>query len=144
MLFLKSALFALSDRPASSFTHCAKNHIFLYQMFLKKWSFQKNCTGIWSSFYYQKRWYLFFQKIWYFILHFLFFIFLWYFFFGQKMRDMIFVKKYMEMWYFMYKGFKFDFFFSLFSWRYSAMTNRQYSVAFCPQELHLEVCLSIN
>ena len=35
MLFLKSALFALLYRAASSFTHCTKNHIFFFQMFLK-------------------------------------------------------------------------------------------------------------
>ena len=31
---------------------------------LKRWSFQKNCTGIWSFLYYQERWYFFFPKIW--------------------------------------------------------------------------------
>ena len=30
---------------------------------LKRWSFQKNRTGIWSFLYYQERWYFFFPKI---------------------------------------------------------------------------------
>ena len=37
---------------------------FLFSNVLKRWSFQKNRTGIWSFLYYQKRWYFFFQKIW--------------------------------------------------------------------------------
>ena len=37
-----------------------------------------------------------------------------------------------------------DFFFNLFSWRYFAMNNLQYFVAFNPQELCFEVCLSAN
>ena len=39
------------------------------------------------------------------------------------------------------KARKFDFFFNLFGWRYSAMKNLQYSVPFSPQELYLEVSL---
>ena len=37
---------------------------FLFPHALKRWSFQKNCTGIWSFLYYQERWYFFFPKIW--------------------------------------------------------------------------------
>ena len=40
---------------------------------LKRWSFQKNCSGTWSFLYYLERW-VFFPKIWY-------------FFFGRKMKD---------------------------------------------------------
>ena len=43
---------------------------------LKRWSFQKNRAGIWSFLYYLERWYFF--------------------------RKMIFRKKYMETWYFLY------------------------------------------
>ena len=43
---------------------------------LKRCSFQKNRTGIWSFFHYQERWRFFFPKIWY-------------FFYGRKMRDNI-------------------------------------------------------
>ena len=41
---------------------------------LKRWSFQKNCTGIWSFLYHEERWHFFFPKIWY-------------FFYGRKMKD---------------------------------------------------------
>ena len=37
---------------------------FLFQDVLKRWSFQKNCTGIWSFLYYWERWYFFFPNIW--------------------------------------------------------------------------------
>ena len=37
---------------------------FLFPDILKRWSFQKNCAGIWSFLYYQERWYFFFRKIW--------------------------------------------------------------------------------
>ena len=37
---------------------------FLFPNVLKRWSFQKNCAGIWSFLYYQEGWYFFFQKIW--------------------------------------------------------------------------------
>ena len=56
----------------------------------KRWSFQKNCTGIWSFIYHEERWYFFFPKIWY-------------FFYGLKMKE-IFLKKYMEIWCFLYVG----------------------------------------
>ena len=32
----------------------------------KRWSFQKNCTGIWSFLYHEERWHFFFPKIEYF------------------------------------------------------------------------------
>ena len=41
-------------------------------------------------------------------------------------------------------GWKFDFFFNLFGWRYSAMNDLQYFDPFSPKELRLEVCLSAN
>ena len=37
---------------------------FLFPDVLKRWSFQKNCGGIWSFLYYRERWYFFFPKIW--------------------------------------------------------------------------------
>ena len=37
---------------------------FLFPDVLKRWSFQKNCAGIWSFLYYGERWYFFFPKIW--------------------------------------------------------------------------------
>ena len=55
---------------------------------LKRWSFQKNRTGIWSFLYYQERWYFFFPKIWSYSL--------------DRKWKMIFLKKYMEIWYFLY------------------------------------------
>ena len=57
---------------------------FLFPNILKRWSFQKNCTGIWSFLYYQEGWYFFFPKIWP----------LW---LGRKGK-MIFLKKYLEIW----------------------------------------------
>ena len=36
---------------------------FNFPNFLTKWSFQKNCIGIWSFLHYQERWYFFFPKI---------------------------------------------------------------------------------
>ena len=36
--------------------------------FLKRWSFQKNCIGIWPFLYHKERWHFFFPKILYFFL----------------------------------------------------------------------------
>ena len=44
------------------FTLHEKSH-FLFPNVLRRSSFQKNCTGIWSFLYYQERWYFFFPKI---------------------------------------------------------------------------------
>ena len=41
---------------------------------LKRWSFQKSCTGIWPFLYSEERWHFFFPKIWY-------------FFYRRKMKD---------------------------------------------------------
>ena len=60
---------------------------FLFPDILKRWSFQKNCAGIWSFLYYQERWYFFFPKIWSYTL-------------GGKWK-MIFLKKHTEIWYFL-------------------------------------------
>ena len=56
----------------------------------KRWSFQKNCTGIWSFLYHEERWHFFFPKIWY--------------FFTDEKWKIIFLKKYMEKWCFLYVG----------------------------------------
>ena len=61
--------------------------------------------------------------------------------------NIIFLKKYMEIWYFLYIYINVTNMispFNLFSWRYSTMKNLQYSVLFSLQELYLEVCLSVN
>ena len=60
---------------------------FLFPDVLKRWSFQKNCGGIWSFLYYRQRWYSFFPKIWYYTL--------------DGKWKMIFLKKYTETWYFL-------------------------------------------
>ena len=60
---------------------------FLFADVLKRWSFQKNCAGIWSFLYYRERWYFFFPKIWSYTL--------------DGKWKMIFLKKYMEIWYFL-------------------------------------------
>ena len=36
---------------------------FLFPDVLKRWSFRKNCPGIWSFYYYWERWHFFFPKI---------------------------------------------------------------------------------
>ena len=48
--------------------HCTKNHIFFFANILKRWSSQKNSTGIWSFLYHQEIWYFFSPKIWYYSL----------------------------------------------------------------------------
>ena len=60
---------------------------FLFPDVLKRWSFQKNRTGIRSFLYYQERWCFFPENI---IL-----------FFRRKMKDDLCRKKYMEIWYFL-------------------------------------------
>ena len=60
---------------------------FLFPNVLKRWSFQKNCAGIWSFLYYQQRWYFFFPKIWSYTL--------------DGKWKMIFLKKDTEIWYFL-------------------------------------------
>ena len=63
---------------------------FLSPNVLKRWSFQKNRTGIWSFLYYQERWYFFFPKIWSYS--------------SDTKGKMIFLKKkkkYLEIWYFL-------------------------------------------
>ena len=42
----------------------ARKTTFFFSNVLKRWSFQKSRTGIWSFLYYQERWYYFFPKIW--------------------------------------------------------------------------------
>ena len=44
--------------------HCKGKPYFLSPDVLKRWSFQKNCIGIWSFLHYQERLYFFFPKIW--------------------------------------------------------------------------------
>ena len=120
---------------------------FLFPNVLKRWPFQKNCTGIWSFLYYQERWYFFFPKIWSYSLdtkgkmiffkkntwkydiffkcsekmvfpknsrlNMIFFVisgkmvFLFsrkydIFSFGRKWKKVIFIKKSVEIWYFLY------------------------------------------
>ena len=60
---------------------------FLFPDVLKRWSFQKNCAGIWSFLYYQERSCFFFPKIWSYTL-------------GGKWK-MIFLKKYTKIWQFL-------------------------------------------
>ena len=60
---------------------------FLFPDVLKRWSFQKNWAGIWSSLYYQERWYFLFPKIWSYTL--------------DGKWKMIFLKIYTEIWYFL-------------------------------------------
>ena len=69
-------------------SHCTKNHIFFFHTFWKHGLSKRNRTGIYFL-YYQERRYFFFPKIWYFC-------------FGQKMKEDNFIKKRVEIWYFLY------------------------------------------
>ena len=60
---------------------------FLFPDVLKRWSFQKNCAGIWSFLYYRERWYFFFPKIWSYTL--------------DRKWKIIFLEKHTEIWYFL-------------------------------------------
>ena len=60
---------------------------FLFPDVLKGWFFQKYCAGICSFLYYHERWYFFFSKIWSYL-------------FDGKGK-IIFLKKYMEIWFFL-------------------------------------------
>ena len=62
---------------------------FLFTDVLKRYSFQKNCTGIWSFLYYRERWYSFLPKIWSHHLS-----------PRRKMKNHLSQKNYMEIWYF--------------------------------------------
>ena len=60
---------------------------FLFPDVLKRWSFQRNCAGIWFFLYYQERRYFFFPKIWPYTL--------------DGKWKMIFLKNYTEIRYFL-------------------------------------------
>ena len=60
---------------------------FLFPDVLKRWSFQKNCAGIWSFLYYWERWYFYFPKIWSYP--------------QTENERWSFSKKYTEIWYFL-------------------------------------------
>ena len=49
-------------QPGFTYRVLPKKPYFLLPNVLKRWSFPKNCTGIWSFLYYQERWYFFFPK----------------------------------------------------------------------------------
>ena len=69
---------------------------FLFPDVLKRWSFQKNCAGIWSFLYYRERWYFYFPKIW---------------FYPQTENERwSFSKKYTEIWYFLQMFWKYGLF----------------------------------
>ena len=56
---------------------------FLFPNILRRWSFWKNCAGMWSFLYYQEEWYLFFPKISFYSLNEkwkMIFLKIWYFF----------------------------------------------------------------
>ena len=65
---------------------------FLFPCALKRWSFQKYCSGTWSILYYRGRWYFALPKIWSYTL--------------DGKWKMIFLKKYMEIWYFLQASWK--------------------------------------
>ena len=83
---------------------------FLFPDVLKRWSFQKNCAGIWFL-YYRERWY--FLCFYDFLCFFYFLLFIYDIFFPENMIlhfggkwKMIFLKKYTEMWYFLQTSWK--------------------------------------
>ena len=60
---------------------------FFFPDVLQRWSFKRNCAGIWSFLYYRERWYFFFPKIWSYTL--------------DGKWKMIFLKNYTEIRYFL-------------------------------------------
>ena len=83
--FLKISSYSLDKKWKMIFLKKINSNMIFSSNVLKRWYFQINWTGIWSCLYYLKRWCFFFRKIWY-------------FFFEQK----IFLKKYIELRYFLY------------------------------------------
>ena len=65
---------------------------FLFPDALKSWSFHQNCTGTWSFLYCRERWHSLFPKIWSYTID------------GKS--NMIFLKIYMEIWYFLHTPWK--------------------------------------
>ena len=69
---------------------------FLFPDVLKRWSFPKNCAGIWSFLHYWERWYFFLPKIWSYTLD-----GKWQVIFLKKMHgNMIFSSNFLKRWFF--------------------------------------------
>ena len=81
--------FPPSHLPAGN---AARKPYFLFPDALERWSFQKDCAGTWSFLYYRERWCFLFPKIWSYKIH------------GKW--KMMFLKKYMELWYFLQASWK--------------------------------------
>ena len=66
-ILLASVIFVLSTRRFEDQLMWRSLHgkpYFLFPDVLKRWSFQKNCAGMWTFLYYRERWYYSFLKIW--------------------------------------------------------------------------------
>ena len=76
---------------------------------MKRWSFLKNCAGIWSFLYYREIWYFFFPKIWSCSLD-----RKWKMIFLKKIHRNIFSSNFLKRWYFQ-KGPRWDMIFLVLS-----------------------------
>ena len=95
--FLKIWSYSLDGKWKMIFLKKIHGNMIFSSNVLKRWSFQKNCTGIWSFLYHEERWHFFFPKIWY-------------FFYGRKMKDDLSQKIHGNMMFsvYMYKCYKYD------------------------------------
>ena len=84
LLFPKIWSYTLDGRWKLIFLKKIHRYTTFFANVLKRWPFQKNCTGIWSFLYYQERWYFFFPKIWYYSV-------------DGKWKKIFLKKKYMEI-----------------------------------------------
>ena len=86
LLFRKNMIIPLKRKMKDDFSHEKYTEIYFLQTFWKDGLFKKGRAGTWCFLYYLERWYFFSRK------HDIFSL-------GGK-REMIFLKKYMEIWYF--------------------------------------------
>ena len=87
-LVLLGKMIFFREKMKDVFVKKIHENMTFYSNVLRRWSFQRNRTGTWSFLYYLERWYFFTWKYDIFSL-------------GGKWK-MIFLKKYMEIWYSLY------------------------------------------
>ena len=76
-LFPKNMILFFRRKIENDLSQKIHGNMIYFSNVLKRWSLQKDRTGIWSFFYHQERWHFFFPKVWY-------------FFYGRKMKDDLF------------------------------------------------------
>ena len=105
--------------------HCTKNHIFFLQMFCKDcffkishWKYDLSCII--------REYGIFFPKIWSYSL--------------DGKWKMIFLKKYLEIWYFLYIWYR-RYFFFLQIWYYLSVKKQRW---FSPEKVHLKMIFPVK